>query len=90
MKGILLNDDLDLNISNGSLHIADTINQDAQVVISLMQGNLKSDPLLGPNLIKYLRAKPNRTEIQRTVKIHLQRAGITWNEIKDKLNIITE
>ena len=90
MKGILLDDDFDLKIRNGSVQIGESIMQDAEVVISITPGTLKSDPLLGPKLTKFIRGKAGRTEIQRIVKIHLQRAGISWDEIKDKLNINTE
>lgn len=87
MKGILLDSDGDVKIENGSLRLGDSLIQNAEVVLGILPGHLKEDPVLGPNLIRYIRGKSTRMEIQRAVKIHIQRAGISWEEIKDRLNI---
>lgn len=82
-----LTTDGDLNVINHKIVLSDTLLQDAGVVLQLKQGEWKEDPLLGPNLIRLLRGKQSRNEIERLVKIHLSRAGIGYENVKDKLNM---
>lgn len=76
-----------MNVVNKHLVISDTLLQDASIALQLKQGELKEDPLLGPNLVRLIRSKVDRVEIERLVKIHLSRAGIEYEDIKSKLNI---
>lgn len=84
-KGIVLTGDGDLTVTNGHLQIGDTLLQDASLILGLTQGDLKEDPLCGANLMRHIRGKADRTQVDRTVKIQLQRAGIDYEEVKEKL-----
>ena len=48
---------------------------------------MKEDPVLGANLIRYIRSKADKTAIEKQMKIHLKRAGIDYSELVDKINI---
>lgn len=87
MKGIVLTPDGDVSVVNRHLVVSDTLLQDASIALQLKQGELKEDPLLGPNLVRLIRSKPDKVEMERLVKIHLSRAGIEYENIKSKLNI---
>lgn len=95
MKGILLNSFGDIQITprkliDGKLTglmVGDTLIQNASIVLELSQGELKEDPLLGPNLLRFIRGKANRQLVERQVKIHLNRAGVNYEELKDKMKI---
>lgn len=95
MKGMLLSDNGDLKMVpvfekgkiQSGLTLGDSMVQDACIVLGLNQGEVKVNPLLGPNLIRYVRAKASKVAITKQVKIHLQRAGIDYDELKDKINI---
>lgn len=87
MKGLVLTTDGDLNVIGKHLVVGDTLLQDASIVLQLKQGELKEDPLLGPNLLRMLRGKADKTEIERLVKIHLSRGRISYEEVKSKLEI---
>lgn len=69
------------------LMIGDTLIQNASIVLELNQGELKEDPLLGPNLQRFIRGKSNQQAVERQIKIHLIRAGIDYEELKDRMNI---
>ena len=56
-------------------------------MLELNQGELKEDPVLGANLIRYIRSKANKTVIEKQMKVHLKRAGIDYSELVDKINI---
>ena len=101
MKGLLLDKDGDIRIAphtatDGKLTgfaVGDTLIQNAAIVLELNQGELKEDPVLGANLIRYIRSKaigilcPNKTVIEKQMKVHLKRAGIDYSELVDKINI---
>lgn len=95
MKGILLDTNGDIAIvphraKDGKLtgfSLGDTLVQNAAIVLELNQGELKEDPVLGVNLIRYIRSKANKTAIEKQMKIHLKRAGIEYSELVDRINI---
>lgn len=96
MSSILLDSDNDLMISvkrdfNGKiasgLVINDTKMQDAYMVLSLNQGDLKEDPIAGVNLTSLIRGKMDRERILSIIKIGFRRCGIDYEEVKNKMKI---
>lgn len=94
MKGIQLGKNGDIDIIprsiNGKLTgmvINDTQIQDAAVVLDLNQGELKEDPILGPNLLRFIRSHGDKAMIEKQIKIHLARIGINYEELKNIINI---
>jgi len=95
MKGLLLDKDGDLRIvphaeTDGKLTgfvVGDTLIQNAAIALELNQGELKEDPVLGANLIRYIRSKAKKIVIEKQMKVHLKRAGIDYSELVDKINI---
>ena len=65
MKGILLADNGDLAIKpvlerdgiRSGIIIGGSEIQNAYIVLGMNQGELKEDPLIGPNLLRFIRAK---------------------------------
>ena len=87
MKGLLLDKDGDIRIvphkgKDGltGFVIGDTLIQNAATVLELNQGELKEDPVLGANLIRYIRSQADKRAIEKQMKIHLKRAGIDYSE----------
>lgn len=62
------------------------------MVLQMSQGELKEDPLLGVGLTKYIRGKFSQSQIDQRIRAHFIRAGINYDEYKDKIimNIKTE
>lgn len=96
MRGILIDNENDLAISikrdaNGEIAsgviISDTEMQDAFMVLSLNQGDLKEDPIAGVNLTSLIRGKLDKERIRATIKIGFQRCGIDLDMIKDRMRI---
>ena len=86
MKGLLLDKDGDIRIvphkgKDGltGFVIGDTLIQNAATVLELNQGELKEDPVLGANLIRYIRSQADKRAIEKQMKIHLKRAGIDYS-----------
>lgn len=95
-KGILLTTDFDIavqtlrnadgKIVRGVL-VGNTTDQNAILVLKLHQGDLKEDPLLGVGLTKYMRGKLDRSQIESRIRVHFTRAGIDYDDYKERLNI---
>lgn len=71
MKGLLLDKDGDIRIvphtgKDGltGFVVGDTLIQNAATVLELNQGELKEDPVLGANLIRYIRSRLNKQPLR--------------------------
>ena len=76
---ILENDDL--KIMSGDLCISHSLTQEVKIILRLNQGELKNDPLLGPNLLQLVKGKPAAQDFKERVKIHLKRDGKDYRAI---------
>lgn len=70
---ILLDDDMDLKFENGDFAVGNAFWQDIQIIMSLTKGSLRSDPVLGPDLILLKNKAISKTEIIKRIKLNLQR-----------------
>lgn len=93
-KGILLTENFDIAINpvrdtNGlitsGIIVGNSEDQDAILILTSQQGNIKEDPLLGVGLNKFIRSKYNSYEIQSRIRLHLTRAGIDYDNFKERL-----
>ncbi len=97
MKGILLDDSGDLmvrtraepdgKIASGFV-IDDTLVQCSAIVLGMTQGELKEDPALGPNLIRFIRGAANKAKIEKQIQIHLKRASLDYQELVGKIQTV--
>lgn len=86
-KDILLDDDNDLLFLNGDVVIGDSLIQEVAAIVELQTGELKSDPVLGPNLIQMIKGRHSKSEIEQRVRLHLGRDGKDYSHIKELINI---
>lgn len=80
---IKLSDDFDDVIENGDDAIGNGIMDDCLIITQLNQGALKSDVILGPNIIKMINSKTGEADLKKALRLHLERDG---KNVK-KLNI---
>ncbi|GLB51699.1 hypothetical protein NBRC110019_07380 [Neptunitalea chrysea] len=84
-KGILLNDDNDLQASNGGIVIGNTQMQEVALILQLSQGAQKFSPTLGPNLVQLKKTGAPRFDIEQRVRVHLAKDNIDYETIKQQL-----
>lgn len=89
MNDILLDNDDDLLVLDGDLVLGDTLTQDVGIILRLNQGDLKSDPLLGPGLIRMINGSANPIGLQKLVRLHLARDGKNYDNIKHLITMKT-
>jgi hypothetical protein len=83
---ILLDENDDLIIVDGDFVIDESVLQEVGIILRLNSGDLKSDPVLAPNLIQLINSKENSQEFEDRVRIHLKRDNKNYNEIKELIS----
>ena len=86
---ILITENNDLEIIAGDFSIGDSLLQEVGFILQSQQGNWKSDPLVGANMVELIKGKHNRTAIEKRIKIQLERDNKDYDTIKKllKLNV---
>ena len=88
MKDFLLDDNNDLKIINGDFDIGESEMQEVGLILQSTQGEWKENPLLGPNLFRFIKAKTNKAEIEREVSLHLAMDNKDFQTLKTKVETI--
>lgn len=88
MEDITLNDNNDINIINGDFDIGQSEMQEVSLILQSTQGEWKADPILGPNLYRFINGKTNKAEIEREVAIHLAIDNKDFKTLKTKIETI--
>jgi hypothetical protein len=86
-KDILLDDTDDIAIINGDFFIDESTLQEVGIILRLNSGELKSDPVLAPNLIQLVKADANDQEFEERVRLFLKRDNKNYDDIKKLINI---
>ncbi len=95
MKGMLIDTNYDLVITakrngagliTGGFVVGDNTDQIAAITLGMQQGELKEDPLLGAGLTHFIRGKYNKSQIEQRTRQHLTRAGINYQEYKQRIS----
>lgn len=87
MNDFVLNIDNDLVFKNGDISIEDSTTQEVGLILELTQGQLKSDAILGANLVTLMKSKGNTERTKTKVKLHLARDNKDYNQIKKMIEI---
>lgn len=90
MTDILLDETDDLIVENGDFKVGESLTQDVGLILRLNQGGLKSDPLLGANVIRMINSDVDNEELQTKIKLHLQRDGKDYEDIKQYITLNTK
>lgn len=84
-KGILLDENGDLLVIGKSMVIGISEMQETGIILELTQGQIKHNPILGPNIVNLIRSKEDPLKIKRRLKIHLSMDNKDYDEIKEKI-----
>lgn len=87
-RGILLDENNDLKISGSSLVIGDSETQEVALIIQMNQGELKSVPELGPNLIQLKKISASRFDLEQRLQVHLAIDRKDWFKVKGQVKEI--
>ena len=54
------------------------------------KGDLKEDPIFGPNLIALLKSNISEIEVKQIIKNQLKRDGKSYQKLKERINLKTK
>ena len=77
----------DLQIVDGDFVSGSCELQEVEAVLLINQGELKSDPVVGCNMIRMIKANADQVEIQHVVREQLERDDKDYNQIKEMINL---
>lgn len=83
---ILLDANDDLDIVHGDFVIGESLIQEVGIILRLNSGELKSDPILAPNLIQLVNSASNNQEFEQRVRLFLERDNKNYDDIKNVIN----
>lgn len=86
-RGLLLDQDNDLLIRGGTFAIGITYTQEVALLLLSNKGEWRHDPLAGCDLVRRINGRISRPELERILKVQVERDGKSFNEMKDALNI---
>ena len=86
-KGILLDENNDLLIIGKQMVVGDSEMQEVAIILEMNQGALKFNPLLGADLVQLLKSNASKVDVQRRVRLQLEKDGKNYNAIKNKIKI---
>lgn len=70
---IMLGSDNDLIFRAGDLVIGESFEQEVKILIALSKGDLKSDPVLGCDIIRLMNSGTSNLGIIQKIKLNLER-----------------
>lgn len=82
MKDMLQDENFDLRIVGGDFLVGESEVQEVANILTSMQGNFKSSPLIGPNLTQLMMSNVKNREIRSRVKIHLAMDNKNYDDMK--------
>lgn len=81
MKGILLDDNLDVLITNKSLLVGDSTSQNQKILILSDKGEIKSNPMRGVGVRRFLEAE-TPDDLAREIRVEFIADGMNVNKIR--------
>ena len=89
-RDFLVNEAGDLAIVNGDFVIGDSVDQEVAALLVGEKGDLKEDPIFGPNLIALLKSNISEIEVKQIIKNQLKRDGKSYQKLKERINLKTK
>lgn len=85
MKDILLDNENNIKILNGDFDVGESEMQEVALILQSTQGDWKMNPILGPNLYRFINGRVTKTEIESEVAIHLAIDNKDFKRLKTKI-----
>lgn len=89
MTDILLDNDDNIRIENGDFVVGDSLDQEVSILLRMMKGELKEDPVLGCDLIRLINGNVTQIELKQLIKLQLARDGKSYDELKERIILRT-
>lgn len=86
-RDFLLSDTGELVVRNGGVATGASLTQEVGLLLLTCQGELRHDPLCGTNLVRRVNSRITRRELERLVRLQVERDGKRWIDVKNGINL---
>lgn len=86
-RDLIVSDVGELLIRGGSFLTGPSISQEVGLLLMTNKGEVRDDALCGCDLVRKMGARMSRAELERVLRIQLQRDGKDWNAVKDGIKL---
>lgn len=83
----LLDEHGNWKVVNGDFVAGDSTLKEVQSIAELNQGEVRSFPLIGPNLVMMINSNSSRQEIEDRLAQHLKLDGLNYQKLKRHISI---
>ena len=88
-RDMLLDDTGRLIIRNGGVATGSSFTQEGALLMLSNKGELRHDPLAGCDLVKRTNARMTRSELERIVRVQVERDGKRWPDVVGGIKLNT-
>lgn len=88
-RDFLLDDSGEMIVRNGDLAVGDSLTQELGLLMLTNKGEIRWDPLCGCDLIRRMNSTLRRSQLEREVRLQVERDGKNWGDLKEGINIRT-
>lgn len=74
-------------IRNGEFATGESLHQEVALILLTNRGEIRHDMLCGCDLIKFMNKRVRRSELERVIRLQLERDGKSWADIKNGIDI---
>lgn len=84
---ILLDENDEIMIQQGDCVVGESTMQEVGILLRMNQGHDKDAPLIGPNLVKYVKSNISADDAESIIALHLKMDGKDYTDIKKQMTI---
>lgn len=86
-RDFILDDSGEMIVRNGDFHVGESLTQELGLLLLTNKGEIRWDPLCGCDLIRRMNSTVRRSELEREVRLQVERDGKNWADLKEGINI---
>jgi hypothetical protein len=87
-RDFLLDEKGELVLRNGGMATANSLTQEVGLLLLTNQGEMRQDPLCGCNIVRRMFGKITRAEMERILRLQVERDGKLWGTVKGGINLL--
>lgn len=86
-RGFLVDAKGEMIIRGGTFAIGEVLTQEVGLLLLTSKGEIRHDVLCGCDLRRYMNGRISRSELERIIRLQVERDGKNWGDIKDGIKV---
>ena len=86
-RDFLVDDKGEMIIRNGTFATGESLTQEVALLLITNQGEIRNDMFCGCNLVERTNSRITRSELERIIRLQVQRDGKDYSRLKRGINV---